>query len=66
MFPEESAVGKIVYDDEISGPTTIIGVYDDLKGAWPGWRAFNNTAIMPQIGNSNRVRFHDSRRAGPT
>ena len=57
MFPEESAVGKIVYDDEISGPTTIIGVYDDMKGAWPNWRAFNNTSIMGQIGNSPRATY---------
>jgi putative ABC transport system permease protein len=57
MFPEESAVGKTVWDDEISGPTTIIGVYDDLKGAWPTWRAFNNTAIMGQISNSPRATY---------
>jgi putative ABC transport system permease protein len=64
MFPEESAVGKIVYDDEISGPTTIIGVYDDLKGAWPTWRAFNNTSIMPQISNSNRTDYMIRAEAG--
>jgi putative ABC transport system permease protein len=51
MFPDKSAVGQRVYDDELSGPTTIIGVYDDLKSPWPNSDNYTQSAIIGQQGN---------------
>jgi len=53
LFPNESAVGKVVYDELQSPPTTIIGVYDQMQMPWVGVEADlrESTAVIPGIRN---------------
>lgn len=48
LFPDENAVGKMIWQDESSeGPTEIIGIYDHMQNAWPGSSNVNRTSLQP-------------------
>ena len=48
LFPDESALGKMIWQDETSeGPTEIIGIYDHMQNAWPGSTNVDRTSLQP-------------------
>ena len=49
LFPDDSTygVGKIVYIADTQ-PMTVVGVVDQLQGAWSGWDNVEHTMLVPE------------------
>lgn len=48
LFPDEDALGKMIWQDTSSeGPTEIIGIYDHMQSAWPNDERVERTSIQP-------------------
>jgi putative ABC transport system permease protein len=48
LFPNESAVGKTVYD-QLRHPATVIGVVEQMQAAWSDYPHLNNVYLLPRL-----------------
>jgi putative ABC transport system permease protein len=49
LFPQENALGKVVYDTQ-GRPATIVGIIDNMIGSgWWGYEGVDHVAITPQL-----------------
>jgi putative ABC transport system permease protein len=50
LFPKtDSLVGKTFYDDQ-SKPVVIVGVIEQMHGAWVGWDKVDRVMLTPRVG----------------
>jgi putative ABC transport system permease protein len=58
IFPNESALGKTLYESR-GGPLTIIGVVDHMLGSWPvpGMGSSNDVMYIPRIASGPNVPY---------
>ena len=47
IFPQGNALGKTIYDST-GGATTVIGIVDNMEGAWPGSEYNKEIAFAPR------------------
>jgi putative ABC transport system permease protein len=48
LFPQENPLGKPVYDN-LGRPATIIGIVEEMQGAWINWSHGNYVFLMPRL-----------------
>jgi putative ABC transport system permease protein len=48
LFPEGSALGRTVYDG-LGQPIRVIGVIEQMHGAWVGWDNLDNVLLQPVL-----------------
>jgi putative ABC transport system permease protein len=58
LFPKdkERLVGKTFYDDQ-SKPVVIVGVIEQMHGAWVGWDKVDRVMLTPVVGPGPNVRY---------
>lgn len=58
LFPKDKAhlVGKTFYDDQ-SKPTRIVGLIEQMHGAWVGWDKLDRVMLTPQVGPPANIRY---------
>ena len=58
LFPKQgdNLVGKTFYDDQ-SKPLRIVGVIDQMQGAWVGWDKVDRVMLSPMIGPGPGTRY---------
>ena len=64
LFPKDKdkLVGKTFYDDQ-SKPVVIVGVIEQMHGAWVGWDKLDRVMLTPARGPGPGVALPDSHRA---
>ncbi len=55
-FGTEDAVGKTIYD-YFGAPAEVVGVIDEMQGAWVNWDELGNVMIMPGISFGPFLRY---------
>jgi len=48
LFPDGNALGKTVYDT-LNSPATVIGIIENMHGAWPGWDKVDHVMLVPRL-----------------
>ena len=48
LFPDGNALGKSVYDS-LDNPATIIGIVEQMHGAWVDWDKLGQVMLMPRL-----------------
>jgi putative ABC transport system permease protein len=48
LFPNQSAVGKTVYD-QLRHPATVIGVVERMQAAWPEYTHLDSVYLLPRL-----------------
>jgi putative ABC transport system permease protein len=58
LFPKDKKqlVGKTFYDDQ-SKPVVIVGVIEQMHGAWVGWDKVDRVMLTPVVGPGPNVRY---------
>jgi putative ABC transport system permease protein len=57
LFPKtDTLVGKTFYDDQ-SKPIVIVGVMEQMHGAWVGWDKIDRVMLSPLVGPGPGVRY---------
>jgi putative ABC transport system permease protein len=57
LFPKaDNLVGKTFYDDQ-SKPVVIVGVMEQMHGAWVGWDKVDRVMLSPLVGPGPGVRY---------
>lgn len=58
LFPKdkERLVGKTFYDDQ-NKPLVIVGVIEQMHGAWVGWDKLDRVMLTPVVGPGPNVRY---------
>ena len=58
LFPDESAVGKVIQNDSGDRGETVVGVVGTLLNSWPTSRYGDDTMLLPgKPGNEYRMRY---------
>jgi putative ABC transport system permease protein len=58
LFPDESAVGKVIQNDSSDRAETVIGVVGTLLNSWPSSRYGEDAMLLPgKPGNEYRMRY---------
>ena len=58
LFPDESAVGKVIQNDSGERGETVVGVVGTLLNSWPTSRYGEDTMLLPgKPGNEYRMRY---------
>jgi len=58
LFPKDKdhLVGKTFYDDQ-GKPTVIVGIIEQMHGAWVGWDKLDRVMLAPLVGPGPGVRY---------
>jgi putative ABC transport system permease protein len=56
IFGDEHAVGKTVYDGS-QHSAVVIGVMENMLGAWVGWDKLTQVMLMPRISSGPQARY---------
>jgi putative ABC transport system permease protein len=58
LFPKDKDhfVGKTYYDDQ-SNPAVIVGVIEQMHGAWVGWDKLDRVMLTPLVGPGPGIRY---------